>query len=338
MTELKRNVRWGIIGTANIASKVARAVNLARNADLYAIGSRNQTRAQHWASQHDVHGVYGSYEALLQDRSIDAIYLPTPPSVHAEWAIKAASHGKHILCEKPLALNTVEALAMAEACRKNNVQLMDGVMWTHNERTPQMKCLIDNGDLGTIRRVTTAFTFNWDTIPEDDIRLNKELGGGSLGDLGYYCVGAIIWAFDALPEKVFATARYHAGVDLNLSGLLWFNDARMASFDCGFDTGSRRWLEVAGTKASLVCDDIFMPCTEKSARFWIHVKDGQSTQHRVETSIQEVNMIERFSSIVQSGKLETRFVDNAINTMHICDALCKSAQRGEIVKPSRSTS
>ena len=297
-----------------------------------AIASRTKERAENWASEHDVEQAYGSYEQLVEDESIDAIYLPTPPTLHAEWTIKAAECGKHVLCEKPLAANVEESILMAKACQENDVQLMDGVMWVHHERTPKMRQMIENGTLGKLRRVTSAFSFNWDTIPYDNIRAKKELAGGSLGDLGYYCVRSILWAFGDLPIQVFATARYEVGVDLNFSGLLWFEDDRMASFDSAFDTGSRKWFEVAGTEASLICDDFVIPWKEESARFWIHNATGKAAEHKVESTIQEVNMIEQFSRIVQTGKLEPHFVKDAINTMHVCDVLSESAKRDEILE------
>lgn len=332
MTEPNEDVRWGILGTAKIATKVSRAIRLARNAELVAIASRTKERADNWASDHGVERAYASYEQLLADESIDAIYLPTPPTLHAEWTIKAAECGKHVLCEKPLAANVEESLAMANTCEQNGVQLMDGVMWVHHERTPQMKQIIEDGSLGKLRRVTTGFSLNWDTIPYDNIRAKKELAGGSLGDLGYYCVRAILWAFDNLPTRVFATARYEVGVDLSFSGLLWFEDERMAAFDSAFDTASRKWFEVAGTNASLICDDFVIPWKEESARFWIHNAGGKAAEHNVESTIQEVNMIERFSDIVQSGKLEPRFTRDAIDTMRVCVALSESAKRNEIVE------
>ena len=147
-TETKSPVRWGILSTANIATKVARAIHLAENADLVAVASRTEERAATWGKEHNVSVTYGTYDALLADESLDAIYIPLPPSLHAEWTIKAAEHGKHILCEKPLAANADEAVAMADACRQNGVQLMDGVMWVHHERTAAMKQKLTSDTLG----------------------------------------------------------------------------------------------------------------------------------------------------------------------------------------------
>ena len=124
---------------------------------------------------------------LLSDTEIEAVYIPLPPSLHAEWTIRTAEAGKHILCEKPLSANYGQAMDMVDACRANGVQLMDGVMWVHHDRTRLMEQIIQSGDLGELRRVTSAFTFHWDQFPTDNIRVSRELAGGSLGDLLYPC-------------------------------------------------------------------------------------------------------------------------------------------------------
>lgn len=328
----KQKVRWGILSTARIADKVSRAIRLAENAELAAIASRTEERARGWALEHGVDRAYGNYNALLDEPDIDAVYIPLPPSMHAEWTIKAAECGKHVLCEKPFAANAEEAAAMAAACRTHNVHLMDGVMWVHHERTFAMKQIIANSVLGRMRRVTAAFTFNWEKIPEENIRLKKEFACGCLGDLGYYCIRAILWAFGDLPDQVFATARYYRGTDFNLSGTLWFRDERMASFDCGFDVGSRMWFEIAGTRASLICDDFVDPWKEGSSRFWVHDVQGKAAEHKFKSCIQEVRMIERFSEWVQLGQPNHDLLTDAIDTMRICDALHKSARCREIIK------
>ena len=325
--DYKFPVKWGILSTANIGKKVGKAINHSHNAELVAIASRTEERATSWAKEHNIPIAYGSYDALISDPTLDVIYIPLPPSMHAEWTIKAAEQGKHVLCEKPLSANVAEAEEMVKVCKQNGVQLMDGVMWVHHDRSLQMKNHLEN--LGKLRRVTTAFTFNWDTIPYNNIRAKPELAGGSLGDLGYYCVRAILWAFEEKPTQVFATARYTNGVDFNLSGILWFEDDRIATMDCGFDTAHRKWFEIAGTKASLVCDDFTVPISEESSRFWIHEKNNE--KHEIGQCIQEVNMIEHFSNIVINGSLETHWSDIAVKTMAICDALQQSAQTEKVV-------
>ena len=215
MTESKRNVRWGILSTAKIATKVSRAIHLANNAELVAVASRTEERAKSWASEHSVGRAYGSYEALLEDESLDAIYLPTPPTMHAEWTIKAAEHGKHVLCEKPLAVSTEEAVTMADACRENRVQLMDGVMWVHNQRTAEMKGIIDSGALGKLRRVTAAFTISWDKIPDNNIRAKKELaGGGILMDQGIHLLDLFIMMGGEFEEAMAFISNLYWNLDV----------------------------------------------------------------------------------------------------------------------------
>jgi len=332
-TPRTEKIRWGILGTAKIAAKVARAIDLAPNAELIAIASRDHRRAASWAAARDLEHSYGSYDALLEDPEIDAVYIPLPPSLHREWTIKAAEKSKHVLCEKPLALNAAEARDMASACKDNGVQLMDGVMWIHHQRSDEIKNILTEGALGELRRLTAAFSFNGKLQNSENIRAQKELGGGSLGDLGYYCVRAIIWAFESLPTKAFATARFCDGVDFNLSALLWFEGERMATFDCGFDTVARKWFEIAGTQASLVCDDFVVPQQEALARYWIHGSSAETdSRHSVEAGIQEVRMIERFSNLAHSGKLEEKWPNDAIATMQVCDALLESAHCNQIIQ------
>lgn len=336
-SQTKTQTLWGILGTARIAEKVVRAMHNAPAAEPLAIASRDEGRAQQWAAAHGLKRAYGGYDRLLDDEDIDAVYIPLPPSMHEEWTIKAAEKGKHVLCEKPLALNSGQARAMVDACRENGVQLMDGVMWVHHLRTASMKRVIDGGQLGAQRRVTAAFTFNWDVIPEDNIRVKSELGGGALGDLGYYCVRAILWAFDELPISVYAAARFAHGVDFSLSGLLWFTGDRVASFDCGFDAVLRRRFEVAGTQAALVCEDFVVPAGEDRSEYRIFGKPREDERHEVAACIQEVQMVETFSRIVQSGRLEERWPLAALDTTRVCDALIESARDGQRIALKRAS-
>jgi predicted dehydrogenase len=331
MREANRTVRWGVLSTARIATRVCRAMHRAAGAEVMAVASRDADRARRWAVEHGLERSYGSYRQLLEDPDLDAIYIALPPSMHAEWTIRAADAGKHVLCEKPLAGSLADAERMAETCQRRGVQLMDGVMWKHHARAAAMRAHIERGELGRLRRVTSAFTFNWDPIPEDNIRLQRRLAGGSLGDLGWYCVGASLWAFGDMPTRVWATARYYRDVDINLSGVLWFENERVASFDCGFDTLLRKWFEIAGTEGSLVCDDFTGPHDPERPRYWLHDAAGAGSEQVVVDDLQEVRMIECFSRLARSGEVDSRWVDEALRVQRVCDALDESARRGEAV-------
>lgn len=344
-----RPVRWGILGTARIASKVGRAIHDARGAQLAAVASRDLSRAASWVAEHTLgrsaaNGTpaflpagssvetCGSYLELLRNPGIEAVYIPLPPSLHCEWTCRAAEHGKHVLCEKPLAMNVAEAERMADACRAANRQLMDGVMWVHHDRTVAMHKVLSSGELGRLRRMTSAFSFNATDFGPDNIRFQSALGGGALGDLGWYCIRATLWALGDLPERVWANARYERDVDMNLSATLWFSGERMASFDCGFDTSFRKWFEIAGTQGSLVCDDFVNPWDAAKARFWTHASQGKATQHDFAGCIQEVRMIENFCDGIRSRTLNSSWPQAAIDTQRVCDAIARAARISEIVE------
>ncbi len=331
----EQGLRFGILGTARIAEKVAAAIQAADGASLDVIASRDADRAREWAHGHQVPRSVGDYRRVIDDPEIDAVYIPLPNSMHHAWTLAAAEAGKHVLCEKPLGINAQQARDMAAACREHQVQLMDGVMWIHHPRTIAMKEQLTSGTLGELRRVTSAFTFRFDEVPDYDIRLDPKTGGGSLGDLGWYCCRATLWAFDDLPTRVFATARMFRDVDMNLSALLWYDNQRMATFDCGFDTELRKWFEVAGTRSSLVCDDFLSPWDVNKPRFWIHDRNGLQGEHLAPTPIQEVVMIENFVQAVASGKIREDWIDDAVATQTMCDALARSARIEQVVELDR---
>lgn len=331
MKDSNRTVRWGILGTARIAEKISIAIHQAENAELACIASRDAGRASDWAQKHHAKKSVGSYEALLHDPQIDVIYIPLPPSLHGEWTVRAARAGKHVLCEKPLALNVNQAKEMRRVCLENQVQLMDGVMWYHHPRAQQILQVIRSDTLGEHRRFTSSFTFCWDPVPENDLRLHRNMGGGSLGDLGWYCIGAALWAFNELPLKVFGTARPYNDVDFNFSGLMWFSKNRIASFDCGFDVCMRKSFEIAGTKASLVCDDFTRPWDNGRPKFVVRDGFGNSTEYETNAPLQETCMVNHFCDIIRSGRLEQQWPDLGINTQRVLNALDYSARTEKVV-------
>lgn len=329
---MPEQIRWGILGAALIADKISRGIQEATDQKVTAIGSRSLERAREWAATRRIPKAVGSYEAVLDDPDIDAVYIPLPPSLHHPWTIRAIEAGKHVLCEKPLALDAGQAREMIDAATSRGVTLMDGTMWVHHDRTAAMRRVLASAELGEIRRVTTAFSFNWDTVPTENIRVKPELGGGSLGDLGWYCVRVILWTL-GLPRRVWAFERQAHGVDMNFSALMEFPAGPIASFDCGFDTVMRQWVEIAGTKNSLVCDDFVLPTKETGSRFWIHHPDGKSDEKQTGFCRQEVNMVERFARAIRRDsadgvKTVTDEVTASLNTMIVLDALRESVRRG----------
>ena len=330
-------VRWGIMGTARIATRVSRAIHAVAGAEAHVIASRSGEQAASWGAEHDIPESTEGYQALLENDQLDAIYIPLPPSMHHEWTIKAAEHGKHVLCEKPIAMNASQAEEMAAACRENNVQLMDSTMWVHSPRAREMKQFLGSGKLGELSRVTSAFTIMLNPI-EDELRYDRQRGGGSLMDLGWYNIRATLWAFGSLPERVLGSGQYVNDVDMRFSATLWYPGDAMASFDCAFNLTLRKWLEITGTEGTVVCDDFLAPWDPARPRYWTHDAEGASTEHVSEPLIQEECMVDHFCQIVRSGELDDHWPQITIDNQRVVDALDQSSRSGKVVEMAPSTS
>ncbi len=185
--DVGRSVRWGVMSTANIGrAAVNPAIQASGNGSLVAVASREEARAKEFAATHGIPTAYGSYEALLDDGAIDAVYIPLPNSMHREWVIRAAEAGKHVLCEKPLALDATECEEMAAAAEDNRVVLMEAFMYRFHPRTVRVVDMVREGVLGELKAIRSSFTFRLRSL--DNIRLDPDLGGGALMDVGCYCV------------------------------------------------------------------------------------------------------------------------------------------------------
>lgn len=331
---MTRRLRWGILGVARINDRFIPAAGMAANAELRALASRDMERARGAAARARIPTAYGSYEALLDDPTLDAVYIPLPNSLHAEWTRKAADRGKHVLCEKPLAPTAAEAQRMIDYCKSRNVCLMDGFMWPHHPRTGYLRRLLDRGTIGAPKYVTSTFTVPMTPLEPSNIRLRAELGGGSLLDVGCYCVLATCWAFGAGPSRVYATAEYKHGVDVAVQALLWFADGRRASFDCGFTLPFRRWLEITGTEGVLFIPDMWLP----SQRATIEIRQlGKPAEEFVlEGHDQVVCMIEDFGRAVLNREPIHPPVEEAVRTLRVLEALATSAREGRVVEVASS--
>jgi predicted dehydrogenase len=327
MSKPHAKLRWGILGVARINRRLIPAFATAANAQLQAIASRSLDRAKVAASAVGIPTAHGSYDALLDDPKIDAVYIPLPNTLHAEWTIRAAEHGKHILCEKPLAPTAGEAEHVVQVCRHHRVLLMEGFMWPHHPRTAMLRRLIDAGDIGAVRHVTSAFSFRMDSLDADNIRLRPELGGGSLLDIGCYPVYAIRWAFVGEPLRVASEARYEHGVDVEMSGLLEFPDARVGAFDCAFTLPFRGYLEITGTDGVIWVPDMWLPGPR--ATFEVR-REGRPTETVVvQGHDQIVHMIEDFGRAVLAHQPLNPSPEEAVRTLRVLDALCRSASTEE---------
>lgn len=327
---MSSKLRWGILGVAAINDRLIPAFRASTTAELRAIASRSLDKAQASAAAHGIPTAYGSYEALLADPTIDAVYNPLPNHLHDEWTRKAAEAGKHILCEKPLTCDAASAAALIAYCRARGVRLMDGFMWPHHPRTHKLRRFLDSGAIGTVKKVVAAFTFNLTGLPTSNIRMQPEAGGGGLLDVGCYTTYAIRWWMQREPVKVWAAASYVNGVDVAMSGVMIFDDGATASFDCGFTHPLRTWVEIVGSEAVIRVPNLWIP--DERAVFHVCRQQGDfgESVEVVETpgENQMVHMLDDFAAAVAEHREPYPNPDEAVKSLRVMDALAKSAREG----------
>ena len=256
---MDKKVGWGILGCAGIAEKAfIPAVIASRNGFLAAIASRDEAQARAWAVRFDIHTVLRTYQDLVEDPTIDAVYIPLPNSLHAEWAIRAMRAGKHVLCEKPMAMNAAEVEAMIAAAAAHKVLLMEGFMYKFHPQIEKTLALIGQGKIGGVQAVHSSFTFQFE---RDGLnyRWSPALGGGALYDVGCYTVSVARLVFGAEPVSAFAAARLDpaTGIDMTAAAVLEFPGGRFAHCESSFEEHFQSRLLLAGTEGTLHLDRAF---------------------------------------------------------------------------------
>jgi len=243
-------VRVGVLGAARIAEAFVAAVRGSTALEVTAIASRDADRAARFAQTHGIARALGSYEALLADPAIDAIYNPLPNALHGPWSIRAADAGKHVLCEKPLAATAALAEAMFAAAARNRVVLVEAFPYRAQPHAARLRELVAGGAIGRPTLVHASFGFPLTRL--DDVRLEPALGGGALYDLGTYCVSLVNLIAPGRPARVQAFADWHpSGVDRAVVASLAFASGLLAQISCSFDTTVHRHARITGTEGTL---------------------------------------------------------------------------------------
>jgi predicted dehydrogenase len=247
-------VKWGIVSTAHINRAVIPPAQASEKCDLIAVASRDAARAEAYAREWGIERSYGSYEALLDDPDVEAVYISLPNSMHCEWSIRAVEAGKHVLCEKPLSRRAAEVEEAFDAADRAGRLLTEAFMWRHNPQTRKLTELVDEGAVGRPRVIRSSFSF---TIADDptNVRLLSDLDGGALMDVGCYCVSASRLLGGEPRHTAGAQVLNEEGVDVLFAGVMLHDDGVMSHFDCGFVLPSRDELEVVGEEGSLFLDD-----------------------------------------------------------------------------------
>ena len=244
-------LRIGILGCANIAKQFVRDARPSPAVRIVAVASRTAQTAREFAAAQGIPRHHASYEALLADADVGAVYIPLPNTLHAAWAIKAAQSGKHVLCEKPLAMGLTEAQAMFDAARANRVMLLEAYPYWFQPQTGAMLALLQGGAIGSVRQVHASFGFTLSN-PQGNIRLNPELGGGALWDAGSYPMSLIRLVMGSAPQSVLADPRWHeTGVDVAMMATLRYADGRRAHLSCAMDMANHRRATIVGTAGTI---------------------------------------------------------------------------------------
>jgi D-xylose 1-dehydrogenase (NADP+, D-xylono-1,5-lactone-forming) len=316
---------WGIISTADINRKVIPGAKESPKVDLVAVASRDQARAEEYAREWDIERAYGSYDALLADPEIEAVYISLPNTMHVEWSIKSLEAGKHVLCEKPLTREPEEADAAFDAADRAGRFLMEAFMYRHNPQTKKLRALIDEGAIGELRMIRSAFSYS--LYDPENIRLRTDVEGGALMDVGCYCVSGSRLAAGE-PVSAYGQAWYgESGTDWVFTGSLRFPDNVLATFDCGTAMPERDELEVIGSEGSLFLDDPWhcvVPVIE-------HRRAGGVERIELDPADSYRLQLENLSDAIRGEGEPLLGREDALGQARALAALHRSAQTGEAV-------
>lgn len=352
--------RWGLLSTAAITRKNWKAIALSPSGTVTAVASRDMQRAQQFIGECSAEVPFaeppepiGSYEELLDRPDVDAVYIALPTGLRKRWVMMAAEAGKHVLCEKPVATTTEDAIEMIEACRQRGVQFMDGVMFSHSKRLASLHPSLHGPDgIGPVRRISSHFSFHGDeSFRRSNIRVNSQLEpAGCLGDLGWYNLRFILWAMDyKLPLWVTARtltplrgAGSPADVPGEFSGELFFAGGVTANFYCSFLVENQQVSIISGERGYVRVDDFVLPfygaeldwCESRhvlqidNCRWNMrrHDRRGAVVEYASgEPDAQEVRMVETFNRCVVDGQLDPQWPRIALQTQRVMDACRASA-------------
>ena len=320
-------LHWGIIGPGRIAPRVARALVDNARGELRAVASRDLERARAFAAAHGATTSYGSYEALLADPTIDVVYIALPNHLHAPWSIRALDAGKHVLCEKPLALSVAEVDAIAEAAARNDRIAVEAFMYLHHPQIHTALEIVGSGTLGDLQVIDATFSFFLDY--PDDPRIDPAMGGGSLWDVGCYPVSIARRIAGREPDAVAAFARFdERGVDRTFVGQLRFPGGLLALFDSGFGAPHRERLEIVGSAASLVLEHPFVTTPDGPASVVTLHRDELATTIEVASPDQYRAEVDDLQAAILDGtppRVDLAFSRGGIATLVELDRLARLA-------------
>ena len=328
---MTKPVSFGVISTARIGwEKVIPAMQKSKFCKIDAICSRDLPTAQAMAKKLGIAKAYGSYEAMLADKDIEAVYNPLPNHLHVPWSIAALKAGKHVLVEKPMAMDAAETRTMIDAAQAAKVLLAEAFMYRFHPQHARVRELIAAGEIGQPNLISAEFTYAMAESVTDNVRLKPELGGGGLWDVGCYCVNAIRLISGREPQSVSGYAVVgRSGVDESFVGILRLPDGMLAHFACGMRSHNTQQYVISGTNGSITVDLPFRP-DDNSPTLKL-IRHDQTTLITVPVANQYVLMVEDFAAAILDKRAPRYSAEDGYQNMRVLDALAQSAREGRQV-------
>lgn len=321
-------LNWGLLSTARINRALIPPLQVSKRNGLLAVGSRSQATADAYAKEKKIPRAYGSYEALLADPDIDVIYNPLPNHLHAAWTIKAVEAGKHVLCEKPLALTVDEVDAIRSAAQKHGRVVAEAFMYRYHPQTLKVQELVRSGSLGTLKLIRGSFSFV--LAREGDVRLNPEMGGGSIWDVGCYPISYARSVVGEEPLEVFGwQVTGPTGIDKTFVGQMRFKDDVIAQFDSSFVIPFHAFMEIVGSEGTLNIPRPFKPGVNEK----IYLTRGEKTE-TITIKGQELYLgeVEDMADAILLGREPRVPLDDSRANVAVISALLESARAGRPVR------
>ncbi len=326
---MKKKVRFGILGTAIIAREsMIAALHASSLCEPVALASRDPEKAREWASRTDVPKYYSSYEKLLEDPQVEAVYIPLPNHLHLPWTLKALKAGKHVLCEKPLTTHVEEALLLLEELSLHpGLKVMEGGMYRFHPQWQTARKMVLEGSLGKLRNVVSLFAF-YDDDPRSIVN-RKDYGGGALLDIGYYNVSLARFLFDEEPLSVMGEVSYDAssGIDITSTGVMRFTGGTSA-FTCSIRMNDEQHVRILGEKGTLVMERPFNPSPDQVQQLLLITSEG-NREIRIPPADQYARMADAFARAILENKPVPLPLEDAVNNLRVLAAVPESAKEGK---------
>jgi len=323
-------LRLGVMGTADIAvNRVIKSLRKSKKVKVNAISSREISGAEKWAVKLGIEKYFGSYEEMLKSGDIDAVYIPLPNTMHCEWTIRALNAGKHVMCEKPLALTSEEVRRMIKSARENDLVLMEGFMYRFHPRNRDVLEMCCKGSIGEIKAVESSFSYVLDD--PSSYLMSRELGGGALYDIGCYCVNVSRLMTGSEPVEVYGMFNLTAtNVDMTFSGHLRFPKGKITSFHVSMDEEPRFYYRVIGDKGMIEVPGAFVSFGKQTN---IVIQKNEKRETRQYQGVDEYRLeFEHFAEAALEKKPLLYDIEDSLKNVYVLEALLESAHKG---KPER---